>query len=996
MRAAVAKGLGLALSLLVAHYSYAQARDLAPGERMLLRDDWALKSSVLVKEGGETVSTARFAPEGWHRIRVPCTVLSGLIKNGVYPDLRIGLNAMQIPDSSDEFNRKQDLAKYSHLPDGRNPWRDPYWYRTEFDLPETVRGKRVWLNFQAINYRADVWLNGAQVADRKRMVGALRRFRLDVTDQARPGRNCLAVMVHPVDHPGVPETQLDVLGKVRNYHTELMKDVTLAMFIGYDCMPTVPDRNMGLWQDVFVDVTEAVDIRDPFVVSELPLPETAPATLTVSAELVNASASPQKGMLRGAVAEDGVTFEKQVELRPGEVRTVTFSRNDGPQPVLPKPRLWWPSNYGPQNLYHLVLRFEVDGKTSDVAETTFGVRKITKELYQLDNEHGLRLGVNGRRIFVRGGYIQPEILFGWDARRIDAEIRYFTRANLNHVYFEDIANPPDELLDACDRYGLLFGNCYYGCYWMTPGSGNPDDLGLLAQCTEDLVKRYRNHPSMWLYMAMNEGDTRREVYEMWRKCVVDLDGTRIHIPSGSFPDYRDNPPAWIKPDMPVGMNDWVRGKSYGWQEPSQYYRWVRDERGWMFQMECGSASLPPVDSLRRFIPNLWDARPGGQFPLTSAWAHHGANSYFRPYDSALRRLHGEPESVEDYCLKGHLITADQHRAMFEAVNHRMWDVTSGLTQWKINACWPSVQWQIFDWFLRPMVSYYYIKKACQPVHVQLSPLDSTVTVVNHRLQPLEGLKVVARAFDFDMELRWEKRATVGLGANTYKEVFAIPAIADLTPVYFVKLELTDGGRTVADNFYWLSSRSPAEFTALGTLPLVKLNATCQAERQGEHCIVRAKVENATDKLAFFVHLAATKGEQGDEALPVLWDDNYFSLLPGESKEVRAILDAADLGSATPTLEVGGWNVRSPFQCIGLKVSHSRVRAGEPLTITASVARTFLDGSLIELLVDGKPVQAKRRYARGDLIREAVFTLRLTERGRHEIQIGDQKASVQVE
>jgi len=968
----------------------------APPERLLLRDGWLLKSTTQVAEQGDVVSTTAFAPKDWYPTTVPATVLTALVANGVYPDLRVGLNAMLIPDSSDEFNQEHDLARYSCLPGKRNPWRDPYWYRTAFVLPRNVKAWRPWLNFQAVNYRADVWLNGRQVADHREMAGALRRFRFDASEQAVPGMNCLAVKIYPVDHPGVPSTQLEVFGKDRNYHTELMKDVTLAMFVGYDCMPTAPDRNMGLWQEVFLDFTGPVDVRDPFVVTDLPLPATSPAYLTVSAEVHNATAGPQKGILRGTIVEDGLEFEKPVALAPGETRTVTFSREDGPQPVLKDPRLWWPHNYGPQNLYTLRLSFETEGGVSDVESTCFGVREITKELYELDGQHGLRLHVNGERVFCRGGYIQPEVLFNWDARRMDTEVRYFTEANLTHVYFEDIANPPDAFLDACDRHGLLFGNCFYGCYWMTPGSDHPLDVPLLDQCTVDILKRYRNHPSLWLYMAMNEGDTRQDVYEMWRKHVVGLDGTRVFIPSGSFPDYRENPPAWVRQDMPVGMNDWTRGKSYGWQEPAQYFRWVRDERGWMFMMECGSASLPPVDSLRRFIPDLFTAPGADPFPLTKTWAHHGANHYYRPYDAALRRLHGEPESVEDYCMKGHLVTADQHRAMFEATHHRMWDVTSGLTEWKINACWPSVQWQIFDWYLRPMVSYYYIKKACEPVHVQLSPLDQTVTVVNQCLRPQESLTVRARVYDLQMKLRWERSARTDVAANAYKDVLAIPPIDELTPVYFVRLDLADrDGKRLSDNFYWLSAATAADFRPLAGLPPVALRTSCEAVRQGDTWQLRAKVTNPTDRLAFFVHLAATKGPGGEEVLPVFWDDNYFSLLPGESRELIAQLDAAALDGAEPALEVGGWNVRSPFECTRLAASKTQATVGEAVSITATVAHTFLDGSPIELYVDKKPAALRRLWARGAVERDVVFPLTLTEPGTHEIAVGSRTLSISV-
>ena len=968
--------------------------------RLPLKEGWLIKSSSQVKEDGDVISTGKFTPDRWYPTTVPTTVLGALTRVGVYPDMRVGLNSFRIPDASDEFNRKHDLAKYSYLADKRNPWKDPYWYRTEFTLPASARGKRVWLNFDGIHYRADVWLNGRRIADSRQVVGSFSRYRFDVTDQVAPDRNCLAVKMHPMDHPGVPDAQLDVLGKDRGYHKETMKDVGIVMSIGYDCMPTVPDRHVGLWQGVYLDFTGPVDVRHPFVATRLPLPQTSPASLTVTAELVNASPSRQEGVLKGIIEETGGQFQKKIELGPGESKEIAFSPGEHSALVVCEPRLWWPKNYGPQNLYHLTLRFETAGQVSDEERVTFGIRQVTKELHELDGAHGLRVHVNGQKVFCRGGYIQPEILFDWDAKRMEAEIRYLTEANLNIVYFEDIPNPPDEFLDACDRYGLMFGNCFYGCYWMTPGSQHPLDTELAARGTVDIIKRYRNHPSLVLYMAMNEGDTREDVYRRWRKEILDRDGTRLFIPSGSFPDYRKDVPPWIKPDTPVGVNDYPP-KSYGWVEPAQYFRWVRENRNWMFMLESGSASLPPIDSLRRFIPDL-EAAPeaGAHYPLTSTWAHHGANAYYKPYDEALRRIFGRPQSVADYCWKGHLLSADQHRAMYEAANHRMWDITSGFSEWKLNACWPTVQWHIYDWYLKPMVSYYYIKKACEPLHVQLTPLDGEVIVVNNRLEPQGNLELGARVYDFGGKMRWEKSAKVDMPANGYRNCFTIPPLAELTPVYFVKLQLKDaGGALLSDNFYWLPlSKNSNDLARLKDLPPSRVNASYRIERQGRQCVAQVRVENPTDRLALFVHLALTKGLYGEEVVPILWEDNYFSLLPGESRQLTAAFAAEDLGTASAALEVGGWNVESRFECTRVTASKTRVKANEPFTVTALIANTFLDGSKIALEVDERVVDSKLVWARAGAgaSREISFPLRLSTPGTHRIRVGNIVTSVSVE
>jgi exo-1,4-beta-D-glucosaminidase len=956
---------------------------------LLLSDNWQLKSSFLIKEDGGEISALNYKPEQWYKTTVPATVLTALVKNGVYPDPRNGLDCYRIPDASDEFNKKNDLEKFSYLPRKRNPWSDPYWYRTEFKMPKLDAALHYRLNFNCINYRAEVWLNGKLIADKNKMAGMFQRFRYDVSKFIREGKNVLAVKIFPLDYPGMPDKQLEVFGKLRRFGGEIYRNVTESMILGYDCMMTVPDRNIGICQKVYIDWSAAVDIRNPFIITDLPLPDTSRAELKISAELSNNSSSAIKGILRGTIPQAGMEFSQAVDLKAHETKLIRFDEN----PLMENPCLWWPLNYGKQYLYDLYLQFETKGTVSDVKKITFGVREISTEMHTLGNWHGRRIMINGRKIFCRGGYIQPELLLDWGKNRIRDELQYYADANMNLIYFEDIPNPPDKFLNICDSLGILFGNDFYGASWVNIGTNYPDDFNLLETCTIDLLKRYRNHPSLIMYMALNEHTPREKVYVMWRKYVKELDGTRFWIPSGHFADNRKDVPDWIKADLPTGMNDYG-GTSYRWKEPVTYFKWVREDSSWMFKMEGGSASLPPISSLAKFIPDLGKRYEGIPFPLSETWAHHGANGFYANSDAALRRLHGEPQSVADYCWKAHLITADQHRSFYEAVNHRMWTITSGFTEWKINSAFPDVQWQNFDYYLKPGISHFYIKKACEPLHIQLNLIDKMVSIINTHLSARENLKVSARIFDLNAKLLWEQEAAVNVKANSYKETFIIPEPLDASPVYFVKLELKDKqGNLVSENFYWLRNKKTGDYKSLQALPPVKLKKEYTIRNMENKKALRVKISNPSEQIAFFVQLAVVDSE-GNEILPVIWDTNYFSLLPGESKTIDGKFSIKKSNNKFH-LQIGGWNIRTPYKCTKLQASAVTLTKDDTLKLTAVISNTFLDGSRVWLEIDGKPQLAKWAWAIKEKSDTLIFKSRFSEAGKHQLRIGERLIELNV-
>lgn len=989
-----------------------------------LKGDWLIKSSTQVRAGGNVISTADFSPRDWYPTSVPTTVLNALIKNGVYPDPRVGMNNFLIPDASPEFNSQYDLKKYSHLPDNRNPWKDPYWYRTEFSVPDDYRGKQIWLNFDGINYRASVWLNGHKIADSENMVGMFRRFKFNITEYTKlREENYLAVKIFNIDHIGNPAPpQSKLFGPMRGKDWESHKDVTLKISGGWDCAPVVRDRNMGIWQEVYLEITGPVDISNPHIVTDLPLPDTSKAKLTITTEIKNVTSSPQNGLFTIKIYPhnfkgDTLTIEDSVRIKGKEKKQIAFTPDSYNSLIIDEPHLWWPINYGKQNLYKLFLSFKTKHGVSDTEEITFGIREVNTDMKTLTGafgkEYGLIFFINGERVFCKGGWIQPDILLNNDKERCEHEARLLSEANMNTIASEDWPSYPDDWIEACDKYGIMWWEDFYQCWKMRPGTPSenyPLNHEVSKKSNIDIIKRYRNHPSLVLWVAANETVPAEDLYVHLKKNIHKLDGTRPFIPSTNVDWNVEKLTPWIKEEMPIGMYDsrpGYVGTSYNWNDPSNYFRKVREVKNAMFLNEMGQPALPDLNSIEKFIPNLGKVSEGAPYPLNNVWAHHGAlmkGYFYSGYDKAIRDRYGEPESVADYVLKGQMVQANGYRAMFEAANHRLWDITSGWMLWKLNSCWPTTIWQIYDWYLNTNAAYYYTKKACEPIHVQLND-DHSVYVINTLKEPINGLKVVTEVYAINMDLAWSNKQTIQMGSDSYKEV--LENILEPSPrqgvPYFVRLKLIDkDGKMLSENFYWLSASN--DYTKLQGLLPVELNVETELDKRGKENVVNLRLKNPSDNLAFFVKLNIIKGSQGEEVLPTFWSDNYFSILPGESKTIEARFYADDLNGKVPHLILEGWNIE-PKE-INIKsgeevtpefeytefIAPNEVEVGDLFEVNVSIKNSSALGKRITeiplyLYNDGKVMESTRIGVKPGERKIIKFCTSINEPGTHRLRVG---------
>ncbi|UCC38690.1 MAG: hypothetical protein JSV96_12805 [Candidatus Aminicenantes bacterium] len=891
--------------------------------KIFLRENWHLRSSYLVKDEGKKISSPEFKPINWYITSIPTTVLTALVKNGVYPDPYVAVNNMKIPDASDEFNLKYDLAKYSHLPEKRNPWTDPYWFWTRFILPKEYAGKFIWLNFEGINYRADVWMNGHLVADSNEIVGMFGNWSFNITKYATTEEiNTLAIKIYPLDYAGLPSgPQLKAFGPFGpngGPTGDIGKNVTMHCSVGWDWIPAVRDRNMGIWQDVYISATGPVDIRHPFVIPNLLSTGTEKAELKILAEVVNLTNSSKDGVLSAKVLPKNFTgneiiLRKEISLKPNQTIKIQYDKKSHSELLIKSPKLWWPNGHGAQNIYEMELMIEMDGQKSDIELQTFGIREIDSKVTRVEGWARRDFFVNGKKILLKGGAWVPDMMLNRNQKKLHHELRLLKEANLNIVrIWGGGLTPPAEFFQYCDELGLLVWHDFWitgDCQgtWDKGSQDYPFNENVFLKNAADVVKRLRNHPSLLLWTAGNEGYPREEIYVPLRnEILAKMDGTRPFIPSSG---YREPPEGWglSWPDNQVAGT--YSGGPYYWVNPREYYRKVDDGKDWLFKNEVGIPSLPTLESLKKFIPDL-TPDDKVKFPLNHVWGYHDAcegNGKFSLYDNAIRERYGEPRDVADYIKKGQLVNAENYRAIFESVNHAM-DRVSGVILWKANPAWPSVIWQLYDWYLSPNAGYYYTKKACEPLHIQLNIDDLGVSVINNHLESENDLLAMVNVYSRDLNRIWNKKAKINVSPNTSEVIFKAEIPEQFKKdIFFVELQLhNNNDELISENFYWLAGDD--DFTALRVFPEVKLDVRTKKEEIHGKISYQLRLTNPSNNLAFFINLSICKGNKGGEVLPCFWSDNFFSILPGKTKELSVDFYKSDLEGEPPYLKLDGWNI----------------------------------------------------------------------------------------
>lgn len=856
-----------------------------PEGAILLREGWTMRSSAIVGMNGAEISSPSYNHSDWLKTSIPATALSVLVRNGLYLNPYVGLNNMRIPDADEDFNTRHNLLQYSHI-EGKNPWAAPYWFRREFTIPNERAGQRTFITFNEINYRAELWINGKKIAGIQDMAGMERRFSYDISEYVSDGSNCVALAVYGPDHSGHPSepplTPLAPPGRNMGADGNFARNYTKLDTIGWDWTPAVRDRDMGISEDVFLSFSQGARLDELHVSTELALPDTTRASVEASLELTNDEDEEENGILRVILTHpSGKTSSYELPYSLKAKETVGISLNGENCPILNvfRPALWWPVGMGGQPLYTLrITRLSDDGQSSST-QTRFGIRKVDSVI-----ENDVRsFFINGKKVFIRGGNWVNDLTLNNSASRYRKDLEYARAAGLNmlRVWGPD-GVPPDAFFDSADELGILiqqdFLNDFWGMDKNDPKYLPPEELFRAA--SEDIVKRLRNHPSLVIWCGGNEGINQRE------SIITDEILATHDARGGRF---------YLRASDQFGL---IGGGPYHTIVPENYFTHPKLTG---FNSEIGPSGVPVFESLVRFLGIPKAAWAKNRFPLDANWAYHDATDRnaqgdmrrFSHYDDLLRKSYGAPQNegesgLREYAAKAQVLNYDVYRAAIEAMNAKMWHGSTGYSLWKYNSSWPSVVWQLIDWYQTPNAGFYAVRKANEPVHIQLNRDDYSISFINNGDMNMNGIRLSATLYDQCMARAWDRAQEVELKAESSARTGWSVPLGD--KMQYLSLKLLDNyGNLVADNFYWISRNN--DFRALSELPEPQLEIEQYCFCDNGKGSVTAIVRNKGKTLAFMLKMSLVDLENGEELPYGIWSDDYFSLLPGEEKRVEIQIES---------------------------------------------------------------------------------------------------------
>jgi exo-1,4-beta-D-glucosaminidase len=857
--------------------------------KMELAENWALASATDVQADGAAVSQLAYQGRGWRPIRrMPATVLEILQEDGVYPNLYVGKNMVE--------NVPQDLYKQD------------WWYRTVFTSPAGYSNYT--LEFPGIN--------GQKVADNKQIVGMYVAHEVNVTKWIKPGSsNALAVKVTPeqliqdVDGVELADSWFDWINyKYLGYHGEFKRPHQFGVSF-------VPDRNAGIWKPVYLRTTGDVAVENPMVNTELSLPQ-AIAHLTVYANLRNSAEIAVKGALKGTISRPGkpaIEFSQNISLSAGETREIAFTPEKYPALVVTKPDLWWPYTMGKPALYNLHLEFVQDKIVSDGANIRFGIRTITQHRDQdeqfPDKGKGgnFYLEVNGRNFRVRGADYTPDLLYRYDPEREAEILRYVKDLGMNMLRWESKISS-EHIVELADEEGipLMFG--WMCCnQWEKWDQWSEEDHRVASESLHSQILMLRPHASVFIWANGSDGRAPDPVRSQYHEILSELHWQNAMV---------DTVSSFAKDAKGETLWDGIHMEGpYSWRPPTYWFSGKYVPTRGACAEQGDNEQIPPLESMKKFIPadKLW--------PINETWfLHAGAgtagSSTLANIQKVVNRRYGPSNNVEEFARKAQLAHYEDTRAQFEDFAAGAWANHKMTLYWMLNSQWPSFYGHIIDYYLKPGGAYYGAKKGLRPLSVVFDAYatgdhsQGRVIVFNQTPDDVQGLHVRVRVYDLNGKIVDDRSASgIQVPFNGANQIVALPRYPESSPVFFVRCQLLDGaGKLLVDNTYWqsqidddlgdrrnddsmdLKQESWANMTPLNAMPRVPLEVSAKLTATDSDKHIAIKLHNSSEHIAFFERATISATRDGDEILPIEYDDNYITVFPGETVEIHGSVSKA--------------------------------------------------------------------------------------------------------
>ena len=813
----------------------------ADGALRLAGGNWKLQRASLVTATGEQLAQPGFTDKDWMIATVPGTVLTSYLNDGAIPNPDFGDNQYAISDSF---------------------FCADFWYRDEFTAPAQQHpGEHTWLNFDGINWKAEIYLNGQKLG---RIDGGFMRGRFDVTPLIHRGAlNALAVRIIRVANPGSTK---DKAGPTLNGGALGRDNPTFHASIGWDWISTIRGRDTGIWNNVSLTTTGPAKIEDPLVTTTLPLPDTTHADVTIQATVRNLESKPITGKLD--VKFGDIALEMPVTVDAASSKVVELSPATHPELHLTNPKLWWPVGYGEPSLYPVSISLVVDGTVSDKTAFNAGVRQFT-----FSEDGGLlKIWINGRRFVPRGGnWGFSESMLRYRAREYDTALRYHRDEHFNMIRNWVGQTGDEAFYDAADRFGVVI----WQDFWLAnPWDGpDPDDNALFLENAKDYVLRIRNHPSLGIFCGRNEGFPPQSIDAGLREFVATLRPGSHYISSSA--------------DGPVSGHGPYR------VEPLRYYFEHAPEK---LHSEMGSPNVVEMEDLRRTMPETAMWPQGSQWPLHD---YHEQN----PFTTAVDKEFGGADNIAAWDGLAQFVDYDAYRGMFEGQSKNR----LGLLIWMSHPAWPSLLWQTYDYFFDTDAGYYGAKKGAEPLHIQWNASTNAVEVVNYSAAEQMGLTARAQVLNLDGSVKWEKTATLDSHEDSTVSPIELEFPAGLSKTHFIRLLLTRRGEVVSSNSY-LRGAIEGDYTGIRDLGTARVETRARIKRRGDQWLISAELRNKSNTPALMVRVKAVRSKSGDLIAPALFSDNYVALMPGEKQTITIRLDDADTRGEKPQIVVMGLNL----------------------------------------------------------------------------------------